>query len=292
MPNRWEVTRPKEEPARAIPGSPEFVDLYTYYWDCQVCGGVSVQNDSMPPEMWEPDPANEGGEPGEIVDSGDWLLDQALIRRIRILTSRYVDENDIESIVGKPSLLDHEGVHPAPWGAVTGATDDPAGMRRALALLRHARALTPEARAVCDLVEWAVRWTALTYQCLDAASEQQPSLREKLDESYSRPGTIAVAPILGSGNLGLSGRMLAALDSPLSDVSAEYELRDRFQSWQPPISPDCASLIERIHLAAELSADLDLLYGADTESDYRGDIDRLANGAARWADLVERDLEA
>ena len=119
-----------------MPDSSEQLESdWRYQWICRICNEVFERRWAQPPSYWNADEPE--GEAGTFPEWDRWLLDPPFVTDLVTLAELFVDTTDELAIAWKDSLLDHRGVHHAPWGDLKGDAADPTGARRALAFLRH-----------------------------------------------------------------------------------------------------------------------------------------------------------
>lgn len=204
-----------------------------------------------------------------------WLLNHVLVDEIVREAAIYAGRCPAHALHAAPSLLDHEGVHEAPWATYHGDTADPTGIRRALAELRHGREGTNRAAMVIwVLAERAVRSCAAVNAYLPWLTKfsRTPATAADLENR------LAVAPVIGWGQ---------------SAVPARYEAWKKEYSQWPWFWSDGKRFCDRVpedgewlalsvELADNILEGMNILQGADTQSQYEGDMKRLANRLERW----------
>jgi hypothetical protein len=250
---------------------------YVYFRDCVACGAVNEQTHEAPPSQWVEAPihdpilgsasGSQRGEVGSFPEHAQCRVDQRLVDDIFELTSQFVVTDDPGVIRGKDSLLDHEGRQLMPGGRRVGSDLEPTGVRHALAYLRHGQPRRDGARGVEAVVESAVLVTAAVY--VSAPEALTPPGR--CGQLLELPVAVEVGPVVGTGDDSLYGR---------------YRRRGRHGLGAPR---EAEHLRARIHAGEQLLSDISMWHTADTQSEYRSDLDRVVESTREWLRILRSE---
>ena len=255
---------------------------WAYDWTCSICGTTKRRLAGLPPERTYvagpsatispyPPVTPPKAQAATFRPWGRCRLDPGLIRTIVSLADQYADTTDEEAILGRPSLLDHEGHRVTTWGGFLGDPADPTGVRHALAYLRHAT--RPGSPNVTDLVETATLSTTMILGLLP----QRAAFAADIGLALEIPELFDVGPVIGSGQ---------------DSFFARYERRVRRPPVPQEASPEVQRLLQRIDLGDQIVTDIDFMLTADHDFEWKSDLRTVVKSAQRWSGVLSTPLDA
>lgn len=266
-------------------------------WTCVRCKFRNSTISGTPLSAFTPDPGADIAPPGQLPAWRGWRLPSRLVRHLESVARHYATDATADDLRGLPSLLDHEGVHHAPWGEFSGSRADPTGLRLQLARLRHAPATVQGALPAALIAERAVLAAGAVMEELSriellaaAIVENHSGRASEMDRAFSVPFLFpadlecgeCVAPVIGAGRLSIANRYE---DWLLTYGAYPWFGGRHVEMHRGPIPAHTEVAASCIEISDTILNAIGLFNNADSHLDLLNDVIRLQKLMADWRRL-------